>query len=103
MITFREVKVKVEETYKDKTPGFRYGVIMFYSLLSAALVGVIEQLVQIENMNGITKADRNALILWMQREVRKPVLVKFGFTDDEIDEDILESRILASGRELTEQ
>ena len=76
---------------------------MFYSLLSAALVGVIEQLMQIESMNGITKADRNALILWMQREVQKPVLVKFGFTDDEIDEDILESRILASGRELTEQ
>ncbi len=103
MITFRDVRERVGETYKDKTPGFRYGVVMFYSLLIDLLVGFIAQLGQIEKMNGMTREDRYALILWLQQEIQKPILTKFGFKSEEIDEDILESRIALSGQEMTEQ
>ena len=103
MITFREVKEKVKETYGDKTPGFRYGIVMFYSIFTGVLTALIEQLVQVESLDGITREDRRALILWIQQEIQRPVLVTLGFKPEEVDEDILESRIMECGHGITEQ
>jgi len=103
MITFSKIKEKVHETYKDRTVGFRYGVIVFYSLFSEALISFVNQLGQLESLDGITKEDRHALILWVQNEIQKKILVAVGIPTTEVDEDILETQILFSGRELTEQ
>ena len=99
MITFSNVKEKVQ----DQTAGFQYGVIVFYSLFTGALTSFIERLSQAEILDGITREDRRALILWVQNDIQKKILVGVGFKVDEIDEDILESRILLSGQEMTEQ
>ena len=103
MITFAEVKVRVGEKYKDKTPGFRYGIIVFYNLFTEALQGFIQQLSRIEQLSGITRSDRHELIAWLQKDLQKPVLLKLGFEAAEVDDDIMEAAILMSGQELTEQ
>jgi len=103
MITFGEVKKKVNETYGEKTPGFRYGVIVFYSLFTGAVVSFTEQLVALEALNGITRKDKQELINWIQRDMQKPMLSKLGFDEGEINEDILEAKILMSGQEITMQ
>ena len=103
MITFGEVKQKVNETYGEKTPGFRYGIIVFYSLFTEAIVAFTQQLVALESLNGITRKDKQELINWIQRDVQKPMLLGVGFDEGEVDEDILEAKILMSGHEITAQ
>jgi len=103
MITFSEVRVRVGDKYKDKTPGFRYGIVVFYSLLTEALQGFIQQLSRMEQLAGITKSDRHELIAWLQRDFQRPLLLILGFDAAEIDDDIMEAAILMSGQEMTEQ
>ena len=103
MITFSDVKKKIGETHKEQTRGFRYGVITFYSLFTEAVLGFMQQLGNMENLDGITRKDRHALINWIQTDVQKPILVKLGFAQDEVDEDIFEAKIIMSGQEVTNQ
>ena len=103
MITFSEVKMRVGVRYKDKSSGFRYGIIVFYSLFTEALSSFIQQLARMEQLGGITKSDRHELIAWIQRDLQKPILLTLGFEIAEIEEDMMEAAILMSGQLLTEQ